>query len=212
MARQAHLFDEVSGTSPQALAPGLMLLREFADAQDLMHAIAALLHVSPLRRMMVPGGGRMAVAMSNCGALGWTSDAQGYRYAATDPLTSRPWPAMPESLDRLARSAAHAAGFGLFEPDVCLINRYQVGTGLGLHRDSDEADQGHPIVSVSIGATAQFLWGGLHRRDSLLRLALQDGDVLVWGGSARLTYHGVSPLRSAHPQAQRFNLTFRRAG
>jgi DNA oxidative demethylase len=212
---QRQLFEADADGSTEALALGLVLLRSYADASALMQTIAPLLHTSPLRQMTVPGGGRMAVAMSNCGAVGWISDAQGYRYAAIDPLTSAPWPAMPDSLNQLARRAAHSAGFAGFEPDVCLINRYQPGAGLGLHRDSDEADMAHPIVSISLGATAQFLWGGLRRRDALLRMPLHNGDVLVWGGPARLTYHGVSPLRSAQAdgptETQRFNLTFRRA-
>jgi DNA oxidative demethylase len=210
--QQSQLFEaDAAGGSVQTLAPGLMLLTGYADATSLMDDILPLLAVSRLRQMTVPGGGRMAVSMSNCGALGWTSDAQGYRYAAIDPLTGAPWPAMPESLFRLARRAAAAAGFEGFAPDVCLINHYQVGAGLGVHSDSDEADMAHPIVSVSLGATAQFLWGGLRRRDPLLRMPLHNGDVLVWGGPARLTYHGVSPMRSAQIDTQRFNLTFRRA-
>jgi DNA oxidative demethylase len=208
---QGHLFEGEAEGSAQATAPGLVLFSAFADTSALARAIAPLLHSSPLRQMTVPGGGRMAVAMSNCGSLGWTSDARGYCYSAVDPLSGQPWPAMPDELDQLARRAASAAGFEGFAPDVCLINRYQVGAGLGVHRDSDEADMAHPIVSVSIGATAQFLWGGLRRRDPLLRMPLHSGDVLVWGGPARLTYHGVSPLRSAQADALRFNLTFRRA-
>jgi DNA oxidative demethylase len=216
---QGQLFDgdaaQAAGSSSQALAPGLVLLRAHVDADALMQLIQPLLITSPLRHMTVPGGGRMAVAMSNCGAVGWTSSAQGYRYAAVDPLTGQPWPVMPDGLKALAQRAARAAGFEGFTPDVCLINRYQVGAGLGLHRDSDEADMSQPIVSVSIGATAQFLWGGLRRRDPLLRMPLHSGDVLVWGGPARLTYHGVSPLRSTQAdgqtETQRFNLTFRRA-
>jgi DNA oxidative demethylase len=212
---QASLFDSEACAAPHNLAPGLVLLPSFADASALMQTIARLLASSPLRHMTVPGGGRMAVAMSNCGALGWTSSTQGYRYADIDPLTGQPWPAMPDGLNQLARRAAEAAGFEGFAPDVCLINRYQLGAGLGVHRDSDEADMAHPIVSVSLGATAQFLWGGLRRRDPLLRMPLHNGDVLVWGGPARLTYHGVSPLRGAQTdgstETQRFNLTFRRA-
>ena len=212
---QASLFDSDVRAAPQDLASGLVLLPGFADASALMQAISPVLASSPPRHLTVPGGGRMAVAMSNCGALGWTSSAQGYRYAAIDPLTGRAWPAMPDGLKQLAQRAAHAACFEGFAPDVCLINRYQVGAGLGVHHDSDEADMSHPIVSVSLGATAQFLWGGLRRRDPLLRMPLHSGDVLVWGGPARLTYHGVSPLRSAQTDGQtetlRFNLTFRRA-
>ncbi len=207
---QHALFD--NGAAPQTLGDGLALLRGWADAAALRVQIDALLRVSPLRHLVVPSGGRMSVAMSNCGALGWTSDARGYRYTAIDPLTHQPWPAMPPSFSLLAQEAAALAGFDGFEPDVCLINRYQVGATLGLHRDSDEASHDHPIVSVSIGATATFHWGGLKRRDSISKLALHEGDVLVWGGPARLTYHGVAALRHADPEAVRFNLTFRRAG
>jgi DNA oxidative demethylase len=207
---QHALFD--SGAAPQTLSNGLALLRGWADAAALRVQIDALLRVSPLRHLVVPSGGRMSVAMSNCGALGWTSDARGYRYTAIDPLTQQAWPAMPASFRQLAHQAAALAGFEGFEPDVCLINRYQVGAALGLHRDSDEASHDHPIVSVSIGATATFLWGGLKRSDRTAKLLLHEGDVLVWGGPARLTYHGVAALRHADPGAVRFNLTFRRAG
>jgi DNA oxidative demethylase len=203
------LFDQTQ--AQENLADGLMYLCSYANTADLAVQIQALVQVSPLRQMHVPSGGRMAVAMSNCGALGWVSDKRGYRYTAIDPLTQKPWPPMPPLFLALAQKAAQAAGFEGFAPDVCLINRYQAGTALGLHRDSDEADHGHPIVSVSIGASAQFLWGGLKRRDATRKLALHDGDVLVWGGPARLTYHGVSPLRGAE-DALRLNLTFRHAG
>jgi DNA oxidative demethylase len=204
-----------SDSEYQALADGLLLLPGHAATAALRQTIDALTAVSPLRQMTVPfrsqTGGRMAVAMSNCGSLGWTSDARGYRYTAIDPLTQKPWPSMPALFVALAKDAAARAGYLAFEPDVCLINRYLMGTPLGLHRDSDEADHNQPIVSVSIGASAQFLWGGLKRKDPIKKLWLHDGDVLVWGGPARLTYHGVAPLRHADPQAVRFNLTFRRA-
>jgi DNA oxidative demethylase len=204
---QLSLLD--AGGAPQCLHEGLTLLPQFVDTAPLRDEITRLVQVSPLRQMSVPSGGKMAVAMSNCGALGWTSDEHGYRYSAVDPLTGRSWPAMPKRFVELAQEAAARAGFAGFEPDVCLINRYLVGTRLGLHRDSDEADHAHPIVSVSIGASAQFLWGGLKRSDAVKQLALHDGDVLVWGGPVRLTYHGVSPLRSEGAQAMRLNLTFR---
>jgi DNA oxidative demethylase len=206
---QSSLF--VQNGADQALLPGLTLLAGFAHTPTLRAEIEALLCVSPLRQMAVPSGGRMAVAMSNCGDLGWTADERGYRYTAIDPLTQKPWPRLPVSFVTLAKVAAAQAGYAAFDPDVCLINRYVVGTPLGLHRDSDEADHSQPIVSVSIGASAQFLWGGLKRKDAVKRLWLHDGDVLVWGGPARLTYHGVTPLRHADPQAVRFNLTFRHA-
>jgi DNA oxidative demethylase len=213
LAVQHALFDIDAASQPlEQLGAGLVLLRGWADAAALQAQINTLLTVSPLRHLMVPSGGRMSVAMSNCGDLGWTSDKNGYRYTAIDPLTQQAWPAMPASFSHLAQQAAALAGFAGFAPDVCLINRYHVGAALGLHRDSDEASHDHPIVSVSIGASATFHWGGLKRSDRVSKLALHEGDVLVWGGPARLTYHGVAPLRHADPQAVRFNLTLRRAG
>jgi DNA oxidative demethylase len=201
------LFDQ------QALpaVDGLFCLRGHAQSQPLLAHIESITRAAPLRHMMVPGGGQMDVAMSNCGPLGWVADECGYRYTCTDPVSARPWPSMPESFLDLARTAAAEASFARFEPDACLINRYAQGAGLGVHRDHDEADVGHPIVSVSIGASAVFLWGGLRRRDPLRRLPVHDGDVLVWGGASRLTYHGVMPLKPDAQGALRFNLTFRRA-
>lgn len=211
---QQGLFDTTDADAQlrQHPAEGLVCLRRLADTAALRAEVAALCELSPFRHMATPNGGSMSVAMTNCGPLGWTSDARGYRYAGIDPLTSRPWPAMPASFRALARQAAALGGFEGFEPDACLVNRYAPGASLGLHRDSDERDFAHPIVSVSIGASARFLWGGLRRRDPVSRLELHDGDVLVWGGPARLAYHGVAALRTASADAQRLNLTFRRAG
>jgi len=154
----------------------------------------------------------MSVAMTNCGPLGWYSDARGYRYVERDPLTERPWPAMPTAFRELASSAAAAAGFESFAPDACLVNRYEPGARMGAHRDYDELDLREPIVSVSIGLPAVFLWYGQRRRSTPVRVLLDDGDVLVWGRNARAGYHGVRPLAAgAHPVcgALRYNLTFR---
>ena len=156
----------------------------------------------------------MSVAMSNCGARGWISDRRGYRYDPIDPDSGRPWPPMPEVLRRVAAEAAALGGFQAFEPDACLINRYEPGTRLTLHQDKDEQDFSQPIVSVSLGIPATFLFGGLQRQDKYQRIPLTHGDVVVWGGPARLRYHGVAPLREAwHSllEAQRINLTFRKA-
>jgi alkylated DNA repair protein (DNA oxidative demethylase) len=211
---QRGLFDtaDADAPSPSHPAEGLVCLRGLADTAALRAEVAALCELSPFRHMSTPNGGSMSVAMTNCGLLGWTSDARGYRYTNIDPLTSRPWPAMPPSFRALARQAAARGGFEGFEPDACLVNRYAPGASLGLHRDSDERDFAHPIVSVSIGASAQFLWGGLRRQGPVRRVEVHDGDVLVWGGPVRLVYHGVAPLRTASADAQRLNLTFRRAG
>lgn len=199
------------------LAPGAWLLRGFAldRAPALLAAIERVAAAAPFRHMETRGGLRMSVAMSNCGALGWVSDRRGYRYEAADPLSGRPWPAMPDAFAGLAGDAARAAGFDGFAPDACLVNRYVPGTRLSLHQDRDERDFDAPIVSVSLGLPATFLFGGNARSDPQLRIPLRHGDVVVWGGPSRLRHHGVSPLpEGRHPLvgAQRLNLTFRRAG
>ncbi|HYP86138.1 DNA oxidative demethylase AlkB [Variovorax sp.] len=211
------LFAPASPDAPERLGPGAFLLRGFAlpCADVLLAAIAGIEAQAPFRHMVTPGGFTMSVALTNCGALGWTSDRRGYRYAPTDPDSGRPWPAMPEVFSRLARDAAAAAGFDAFAPDACLINRYLPGARLSLHQDRDERDLGAPVVSVSLGMTATFLWGGSSRAARALRLPLLHGDVVVWGGADRLRFHGVLPLADApHPAlgAQRINFTFRKAG
>jgi len=209
------LFDDEPAELP--LAPGVCLLRGFALAHSvtLQAAAAAVLAQAPLRQMLTPGGKTMAVWMTNCGPLGWVSDRKGYRYQAQDPVRGRPWPALPAVFAELAGQAADKAGFHRFAPDACLINRYLPGTRLSLHQDRDEQDFSQPIVSVSLGLPAVFLFGGLHRGDKTERLDLQHGDVLVWGGPARLRFHGLMPLaggRHAELGEQRINLTFRKAG
>ena len=207
------LFDDTD----LPLGPGAVLLRGFAepDAAALVAAAEAVMAEAPLRQMVTPGGLTMSVAMTNCGPLGWVSDRQGYRYQGTDPRSGHAWPPLPPAFLALAESAAARAGFPGFVPDACLINRYVPGTRLSLHQDRDEHDFGAPIVSVSLGLPAVFLFGGLRRADRPHRLALSHGDVVVWGGPSRLAYHGVAPLAAGeHPAlgAQRLNLTFRKAG
>jgi alkylated DNA repair protein (DNA oxidative demethylase) len=156
----------------------------------------------------------MSVAMTNCGSVGWVSDRKGYRYDPTDPESSKPWPAMPPEFFNLAANAAAAAGFPDFIPDACLVNRYEPGTRLSLHQDRDERDFNAPIVSVSLGLPAVFLFGSLRRSDRPRRIRLTSGDVAVWGGPARLSYHGIAPLADGeHPLTgrRRINLTFRKA-
>lgn len=201
----------------EMLAPGAVLLRGFAlDAEaSLLAAIAAVTALAPLRHLVTPGGLRMSVAMSNCGRLGWISDRRGYRYAADDPLSGRAWPPMPGCFAQLAHSAAQAAGFVDYVPDACLINRYEPGARLSLHQDKDERDFAAPIVSVSLGLPATFLFGGTARNEPQQRVLLRHGDVVVWGGASRLRYHGVLALKDgAHALlgACRVNLTFRKAG
>jgi alkylated DNA repair protein (DNA oxidative demethylase) len=207
----------LTGPAKVPLADGAAVLRGFAApvAEDLWRDIGEVFNAAPPRHLITPGGLRMSVAMSNCGELGWVSDRLGYRYDAIDPDSGRAWPAMPPSFQRLARSAAAEAGFPGFAPDACLINRYEPGARLSLHQDRDEQSFGQPIVSVSLGLPAVFLFGGPKRSDSTARVALVHGDVVAWGGPSRLRYHGVLALKDGwHPLtgACRVNLTFRRAG
>ena len=214
-----RLFDDPPqpAQSPEVLEPGAMVLRGFAleQAADLLRAVEQVAAQAPLRHLVTPGGLRMSVAMTNCGALGWVSNRSGYRYDPIDPDSGQSWPAMPRRLRKLAGDAAQAAGYPGFVPDACLINRYAPGTRLSLHQDRDEGNYAHPIVSVSLGIAAMFLWGGAQRADKARRVALMHGDVVVWGGPARLRFHGVLPLPDgSHPLtgAHRINLTFRKAG
>jgi alkylated DNA repair protein (DNA oxidative demethylase) len=197
------------------LAPGAWLLEGFAlgQAQALVEAVRAIEAQSPLRHLITPGGFIMSVAMTNCGRLGWTSDASGYRYGPEDPLTHQRWPAMPQVFVELAKAAAAAAEYVPFDPDACLINAYLPGARLSLHQDKDEQDLAAPIVSVSLGLPAVFLFGGMQRSAPVERYRLQHGDVVVWGGESRLRYHGVAPMKEGeHPLTggRRLNLTFRK--
>ena len=201
----------------QVLGPGSFLLPGFAlaDERELLVDLERLLEASALRHMVTPGGLRMSVAMTNTGPLGWVSDRSGYRYSGVDPETGRAWPKMPASFARLATNAAAQAGFPGFEPDACLVNRYEPGARLTLHQDKDERDFTAPIVSVSLGLPAVFLFGGTTRKTRPERVPLRHGDVVVWGGPDRLRHHGVLPLADGeHPALgrMRVNLTFRKAG
>jgi alkylated DNA repair protein (DNA oxidative demethylase) len=200
----------------EPLAPGAVLLRGFARERGpaLLEALEAVTARAVFRFLTTPGGYRMSVAMTNCGSVGWISDRSGYRYGPLDPLTSQQWPALPAVFAAVAAEAAEAAGFPAFAPDACLINQYEPGSRLSLHQDKDEQDYGAPIVSVSLGLPAVFLFGGGLRSDKTQRVPLAHGDVVVWGGPARLRYHGVLPLKDGeHPLLgrRRINLTFRKA-
>jgi len=200
----------------EQLAPGAMVLRGRALGVEsaILSALEDVLAHSPFRNMVTPGGHVMSVAMTNCGQAGWVTDRSGYRYTAIDPGSGRPWPAMPAAFAELAAGAASDAGFAGFVPDACLINRYEPGAKLSLHQDRDERDLDAPIVSVSLGVPAVFLWGGLERSERPRRIPLWHGDVVVWGGPSRLVYHGVLPVKDAVHESQgrrRINLTFRKA-
>lgn len=197
------------------IAPGAVLLSGFARPQErpLLAAVDEVATQAPFRHMLTPGGYRMSVAMTNCGALGWVTDLRGYRYDSRDPESGRPWPPMPELFSDLAARAAAKAGFDGFAPDACLVNRYEPGARLSLHQDRNERDFEAPIVSVSLGLPAIFLFGGFERSDRPRRLPLWHGDVVVWGGPARLRFHGVQPLEDGHHPLrgrERINLTFRK--
>lgn len=214
MTEQLSMF----GREPsRELSPGAVLLPQFAlaDEASVLAGVRSVTEQAAFRHMQTPGGFRMSVAMSNCGALGWVTDRAGYRYEARDPETGEPWPPMPASLRELARLAAARAGYDGFDPDACLVNRYEPGARMTLHQDKNERDFDAPIVSVSLGLPATFLFGGLARSDRPVRVALVHGDVVVWGGPSRLRFHGVMPLADGeHPRLgrMRVNLTFRKAG
>ena len=217
MTRDLFAGMESERTWRDVLCRDAVVLRHFAvvDQAAILAAIRDITSAAPFRHMVTPGGYSMSVAMTNCGTHGWVTDRSGYRYDALDPQSGKPWPPMPELFRNLARDAALSAGFQDFEPDACLINHYAPGARLSLHQDKNERDFDEPIVSVSLGIPAVFLFGGLRRSDKPLRVPLTHGDVVVWGRAARLRYHGVLPLKEdVHPLVggQRINLTFRKAG
>jgi alkylated DNA repair protein (DNA oxidative demethylase) len=210
------LFGTLRRGGVEQLADGAMLLAGFARgaAAQLVDAVGKVAAHAPFRRMVTPGGKQMSVAMTNCGAAGWVTDRRGYRYDPVDPQSGRPWPSMPEPFRSLAERAAAAGGFADFSPDACLVNRYEPGARLTLHQDRDEQDFAQPIVSVSLGLPAVFLFGGAKRGDRPRRIRLESGDVVVWGGPARLTFHGIDPLADGDDPLTgrcRINLTFRKA-
>jgi alkylated DNA repair protein (DNA oxidative demethylase) len=213
-ARQTELFGDP--TADVELGPGARVLKGFALAESraLLAAVDEIAASAPFRHLTTPGGHTMSVAMTNAGRAGWVSDRRGYRYEAADPLSGEAWPPMPPLFADLARRAAAALDFDGFDPDACLVNRYAPGARLTLHQDQDEKDLGAPIVSVSLGLPATFLWGGLTRGGKLRRVPLVHGDVVVWGGPSRMIFHGVDVLKDGeHPLtgALRYNLTFRSA-
>ena len=214
----ADLFDNFTDASRarEQIAERAMLLHGFARPieQDLKAALEEIVAQAPFRHMLTPGGHQMSVAMTNCGELGWVTDRKGYRFDAIDPVSQKPWPAMPPVFLELAGQAAAEAGFVDFRPDACLINRYDAGARMSLHQDRDEQDFGAPIVSVSLGLPAIFLFGGPKRSDKPQRYRLSHGDVVVWGGPSRLFFHGIAPLADGEHALlgrQRINLTFRKA-
>lgn len=209
------LFADPAPGRRTALGPQACVLHGFAlaDADALLAGITAIAAQAPFRHLVTPGGHVMQVAMTNCGTHGWCSDRRGYRYDRIDPESGRPWPPLPPAFLQLAADAAREAGFDGYVPDACLVNRYAPGTRLSLHQDRDEDDRVAPIVSVSLGLPATFLFGGFARGDGTVRVPLQHGDVVAWGGVDRMRFHGVLPVRPGQHEtvgAQRLNLTFRK--
>ena len=211
------LFEHETTGEFERIGAGAMVLRGFAlpFVPELLRGVDALAQQVDFRKPITPGGFTMSAASINCGVLGWTSDRHGYKYRSVDPTSGQPWPAMPPSFSALATQAADAAGYPHFEPDACLVNQYVPGARMSLHQDKNERDFDAPIVSVSLGISAMFLFGGLTRTDKTTKIPLFHGDVVVWGGVDRLRFHGVMPIKD-HPHSllgsQRINLTFRRAG
>jgi alkylated DNA repair protein (DNA oxidative demethylase) len=208
--------DTPQSPSTEHIGPRSYVFRGFALPliDRLLPALESVLRQAPFRNMVTPGGFTMSVGLSSCGDFGWTTDRRGYQYTATDPQTGQPWPRMPEVFRELAQAAADAAGFANFDPDACLINRYIPGAKMSLHQDKDELGYQWPVVSVSLGVAAMFLFGGHARSDKTQKVPLFHGDVVVWGGEDRLRFHGVMPVKQAsHPQLgeQRINFTFRKA-
>ncbi|MGV6859420.1 MAG: DNA oxidative demethylase AlkB [bacterium] len=219
LAQQGELFLP-EGTSDRHIEmplPGVVVFRGRAlpEAKNWLSGIRGLLPYSPFRFMRTPGGKAMSVSITSCGECGWVSDSHGYRYEAVDPLSGKPWPEMPSAFAQLAHSLAADAGYPDFHPDTCLINRYRPTSKMSLHQDNDEADLSAPIVSISFGLTAVFVFGGVQRDERpLQKMLLHDGDGMVFGGKSRLRFHGVQELvGGSHPLLgrQRLNLTFRKA-
>ena len=200
----------------QALGPESWLLRHTLQttACHLMADIHTLTATHPFQHMVTRGGHTMSVATSSYGSYGWVSDAQkGYRYASSNIETGQPWPPIPAHWLALATALAEKAGFNGFHPDSALINRYAVGARMGLHQDRDEATLAWPIVSLSLGLPARFMFGGKQRQAPVKDFTLLHGDVVVWGGADRLRFHGIRPLKAGHHSLTgpyRYNITFRR--
>jgi DNA oxidative demethylase len=207
-------FGQTAETIP--LAPGAYYLPGFAlpGMDTLWRCVQQQMAATPPQQMMTPMGYLMSVGTMSMGSWGWVSDAQGYRYSAINPSNNQPWPPLPAAILQLAADAAEKAGYPHFVPDSCLINVYTPGSKMGLHQDKNERDFSQPIISVSLGIPAIFLFGGAKRSDKPARILLQHGDVVVWGGASRRFYHGVAAIKPhAHSLTGnlRINLTLRKA-
>jgi DNA oxidative demethylase len=190
------------------LRPGYL---DRADQEALLAAVREAIQEAPLYTPTMPRSGQpLSVRMTNCGALGWVSDAGGYRYQPTHPMSGRPWPAIPELALRAWRDLAGDAP----PPEACLINVYAPTARMGLHQDRDEKDFSVPVLSLSLGDTCLFRVGGTRRGDPTRSFRLASGDAVVLGGEARLAFHGVDRIMPGTstllPEGGRINLTLRR--
>lgn len=197
-----------------SLAPGVSHWPGYLGPEGQAALVAALREVAraaPFFTPRMPRTGKpFSVRMTNCGALGWVSDATGYRYQAFHPETGEPWPPMPPVL----LAAWDALSGYPHPPEACLINFYEAGAKMGLHQDRDEQDFDAPVLSLSLGDTAVFRIGGTVRGGKTVSVKLASGDALLFGGEARLAYHGIDRILSGSssllPQGGRINLTLRR--
>ncbi len=211
-----HGFDFNEQASTEVIDNDAIILKGFvrAKANQLVKDAELISQQSPFRTMTTPGGGKMSVAITNCGHCGWLSDEHGYRYQQIDPVTHRSWPEMPQSFLKICAAATKAASFAEFMPDACLLNKYQADAKMGLHNDNDEHDLTAPIVSVSLGLDAVFLFGGKTRQSPTRKYLLSHGDVVVFGGQSRLNFHGISLIKPTYISDDltdhRLNLTFRK--
>lgn len=193
---------------------GLTFLPGFLGPErqrELVEQLRAAVGEAPLVTPVMPRTGRpFTVRMTNLGSLGWVSDRAGYRYQPTHPETGRPWPPIPEMVLAVWRAVS---GYP-HDPEACLVNLYQGGAKMGLHRDEDEEDFSAPVVSISLGDTAVFRIGGPERGGKTGALKLASGDVLVMGGGSRLSYHGIDRVLTGTStllkDGGRINLTLRR--
>ncbi len=201
-----------NSTAPLEIQRDIFLLRTQTNLKECLPEIRRVVQQAPFRYMKTPGGKRLHISMTNCGELGWISESCGYRYARHDPSNGERWPKMPQLFKSLAQKAAEQCGFNAFKPNACLINHYKQGDELTSHQDKNEPDMTQPIVSVSLGMSAHFQIYGDNRHNKAQVIELYDGDVMVWGRTARLMYHGVKTSKSI-PHAElgfhRFNLTMR---